>query len=215
MELSPAAFFDLSSFAHAELFEGMEYVWEAIPALSRYLERSLEPGIAGQVEPGAHLLGEGIQIGSGTVVEAGATVRGPVIIGSDCTIRSGAILRGGNLVGDGCTVGNSSELKNTLLLDGANAPHFNDCGDSILGARSNLGAGTKLSNLRFDDRHVVVMHEGQSIDTGLRKFGAILGDGAQTGCNAVLNPGTMLGPGAIVFPCAVVAGIVEPGRRAR
>ena len=213
MDLTPDAFFALDEFAHARIFEGATYVWEAISRLGDYIHEVLEPGIQGDVENGAHLVGEAIQVGPGTRIEAGATVRGPVIIGAHCTIRSGAILRGGNVVGDRCTIGNSSELKNTLMLDGAHAPHFNYCGDSILGARSNLGAGTKLSNLRLDNQQIFVRYGGETIATGLRKFGAVLGDGAQTGCNAVLNPGTLLGPKAMVFPCAVASGVVEPGER--
>lgn len=206
----PVALFDLGSFAHAALFDGVEYVWEVLARIGTYVKERVEPGIAGEVEPGAHLFGD-VQIGAGTRVEAGAVIRGPAIIGARCLIRSHAFLRDGNVIGDGCTVGNASELKNALLLDGAHAPHFNYVGDSVLGARTNLGAGTKLSNLRLDRGEIVLRHGGRSYPTGLRKFGAILGDGAQTGCNSVLNPGTVLGRGALVHPCAVVGGYVPPG----
>ncbi len=208
---APAAFFDLATFAHAALFDGAEFVWEVLRRIGPYLKERLEPGIAGEVHPGAHVLGD-VQIGAGTRVEPGAVVRGPVIIGEGCLIRSNAFLRDGNVIGDGCTVGNASELKNALLLDGAHAPHFNYVGDSVLGARTNLGAGTKLSNLRLDGGEIVLRHEGRRYSTGLRKFGAVLGDGAQTGCNSVLNPGTVLGRGALVHPCVVVGGYVPPGR---
>jgi NDP-sugar pyrophosphorylase family protein len=215
MDLSPARFFDLSSFAHAELFDGLEHVWGALDRLERWLARHLVPAIEGEVHPGAHLLGDAIRIGPGTVVEPGATIRGPALIGANCTIRANAFMRDGNLIGDGCVVGTASELKNTILLDGAHAPHFNYCGDSILGRGTNLGAGTKLSNVLLRKGEIVLRIDGLRIPTGRRKFGAVLGDGAQTGCNSVLNPGTLLGRGALVFPCVNAGGFVPEGATVR
>ena len=207
---APDRFFDLAGFAHAELFEGAEHVWDVLGRIQGYLAERLEPGIEGDVHPGAHVVGP-VQIGEGTVVEPGAVIQGPVIVGAGSLIRSNAFVRGGNVIGSGCTVGNASELKNSLLLDGAHAPHFNYVGDSVLGARTNLGAGTKLSNLRLDRREIVLVHDGRRFPTGLRKFGAILGDGAQTGCNSVLNPGTVLGRDVLVHPCVAIGGYVPAG----
>ncbi len=135
---------------------------------------------------------------------------GPTIIGENSVIRHGAYVRGNVVVGDDCVVGHTSELKGAILLNGSGAPHFNYVGDSILGNRVNLGAGTKLSNLKIIAGNVKVRIGDTEYDSGLRKFGAILGDNAQTGCNSVLNPGTLLGCGSMVYPNATVTGYVPP-----
>ena len=207
-EFTPAAFFDLDDFEHKAIFDGCTHVWDVLPRVVPYIERNLRDGIHGHVEEGAHLLGD-IHIGEGTVVEAGAHVRGPAIIGRNCHIRAGAYCRGYALIGDDCIVGNSSELKNTMMLNGSAAPHYNYCGDSVLGGGANLGAGTKLSNYKIAaDKTVRLVHDGQVIDTGLDKFGAILGDGCATGCNSVLNPGTVLGRNVLVYTCVALRGYV-------
>ena len=135
------------------------------------------------------------------MVEDGAMIKGPAIIGRNCQIRHNAYIRDDVLVGDGCVVGNSCELKNAVLFNGCQVPHFNYVGDSILGHKAHLGAGVVLSNFKAFPGNVTVDMEGKHFDTGLRKFGALLGDGADVGCNAVLNPGSILGRGAIVYPC--------------
>jgi NDP-sugar pyrophosphorylase family protein len=127
-------------------------------------------------------------------------IKGPAIIGKNCQIRHNAYLRENVLLGDGCVVGNASELKNALLFNGAQAPHYNYIGDSILGHKAHLGAGVKISNIKLLPGNVTVEVAGRLIDTGLRKFGALLGDGAEAGCNAVLNPGSILGRGAMIYP---------------
>jgi bifunctional N-acetylglucosamine-1-phosphate-uridyltransferase/glucosamine-1-phosphate-acetyltransferase GlmU-like protein len=153
---------------------------------------------------GAVLWDDRIQLGAGTVVEPGAFIKGPTIIGSHTEVRQGAYIRGQCIVGDRCVVGHTTEMKSSVLLDGAKAGHFAYIGDSILGRDTNLGAGTKLANLRLKGDTVHIPFEGQYIDTGLRKFGAIIGDGSEIGCNAVTNPGTLLGKGAAVFPTVSV-----------
>lgn len=160
--------------------------------------------------PGAFLDGEPIVIGRHCVIEPGAYIRGPALIGDDVTIRHGAYIRGNALVGDGCLIGHATEVKNAILLNGSRAPHFAYIGDSILGNRVNLGAGTRLSNLKIARGHVLVKVGGQVIDTGLRQFGAVVGDDAQTGCNAVLNPGTLVGPRSLIYPSAAITGVVPP-----
>ena len=147
-------------------------------------------------------------IGEGTVVEPGAMIKGPAIIGKNCQIRHNAYLRENVIIGDGCVVGNSSELKNALLFNGAQAPHYNYVGDSILGHKAHLGAGVKISNLKMFPGNIEVEVDGVPFDTGLRKFGALLGDGAEAGCNAVLNPGSILGRGAVVYPNVFWRGIL-------
>ncbi|HEX9715832.1 MAG TPA: hypothetical protein VGA28_09115 [Desulfurivibrionaceae bacterium] len=149
---------------------------------------------------GVVLAGGPLSIGKGVLVESGAFIKGPVIIGDQSEIRQGAYLRGHCLVGARCVVGHVTEVKHAIFLDDAKAGHFAYLGDSILGNEVNLGAGTKLANLRFTGGDVLVKTPDGTISSGLRKFGAIFGDKAQTGCNAVTNPGTVLGKKSIVLP---------------
>jgi len=212
-------FFGLEGFAHAGLFEEGAPVWRALANIGPYLQRTLKPGIhpGAVIMEGAILIGPDLQIGAGCVIEAGAFLRGPIILGRECEVRHGAYLRGGIIAGDGCVFGHASEFKNAALLDGAKAPHFNYVGDSILGASVNMGAGSKLSNVKVTHGNVLlsVEREGGSgaerIDSGLRKFGAIIGDRVEIGCNAVLNPGTLIGPDSMVYPNASVRGFYGPG----
>ncbi|MCE5242974.1 MAG: glucose-1-phosphate thymidylyltransferase [Syntrophobacteraceae bacterium] len=168
---------------------------------------------------GAVLWDDRIRLGPGTVVEPGALIKGPAIIGSRTEIRQGAYLRGKCIVGNRCVVGHTTEMKSSIMLDGAKAGHFAYIGDSILGGGSNLGAGTKLANLKIIGDNIKIRMGSENIDTGLRKFGAILGDGVEIGCNAVTNPGTLLGKKAMVFPVTSVPGgyhkpnsLLRPGR---
>ncbi len=160
---------------------------------------------------GAFLMDDQIYIGPGSVVEPTALVKGPAWIGSGTEVRHGAYIRGDVLVGDGCVVGHTTEIKSSVMLGGSKAGHFAYIGDSILG-RVNLGAGTKLANLKVVETPVVVKIEGRSIQTGLRKFGAILGDGVEMGCNSVTAPGTMLSKNVIVYPNGTARGYCPPGR---
>lgn len=127
-------------------------------------------------------------------------IKGPAIIGRNCRIRHNAYIRENVVIGDDCVVGNASELKQALLFNRAQAPHYNYVGDTILGCRVHLGAGVKISNLKLDGTNVLVELNGQPFDTGLRKFGALIGDGCDIGCNAVLNPGSILGRNAVLYP---------------
>ena len=208
--LGPEDFFDLGGFAHRDLFAGVRYVWEALARLEGYCARVTESRLEGTVEPGACLDGP-VWIGEGTVVEAGAKIIGPAIIGAGCQVRQGAYLRGLVVVGDEAIVGHASEVKGAILLDGACAPHFNYVGDSILGPGSNLGAGTICSNVRLDRAPVSVWAGGREYRTGLAKLGAVVGQGVQTGCHCVLNPGTLLGRGVVVLPGASLTGYFPSG----
>ena len=145
-------------------------------------------------------------------LEEGVTVKGPAIIGADTEVRAGAYLRGGVLIGRGCVVGHATEIKNSLLFDGAKAPHFNYVGDSVLGYGVHIGAGTVLSNIRCDKEKIVV-RATPPVSTLLRKLGAILGDGCEVGCSCVLNPGTLLGRGCTVMPLSSVCGVWREGSR--
>jgi len=162
--------------------------------------------------PGAYLFNDTIIIGSGTVVEPGVLIKGPVVIGKDSEIRQGAYLRGDCLVGNGCVIGHTTEIKGSITLDGAKAGHFAYIGDSILGKDVNLGAGTKLANLKIIPGSISIRADRKQYDTGRRKLGAILGDRTETGCNSVTSPGTMIGPHSVVLPCVSVPGGYYPSR---
>jgi len=149
---------------------------------------------------GVTVSGKDISIDEGSVVESGAFIQGPVIIGRQTEVRQGAYLRGGCLVGDGCVVGHTTEMKNSIMLPGAKAGHFAYIGDSILGKNCNLGAGTKLANLKLIRTSIRIKGPDGIVDTGLRKLGVIMGDETETGCNCVTSPGTLLGPRSLVTP---------------
>lgn len=162
---------------------------------------------AAVILPGAYLFDDRVIIGSGTVVEPGALIKGPVVLGSGVEVRQGAYIRGNCLVGDGCVIGHTTEIKSSIMLDGAKAGHFAYIGDSILGKSVNLGAGTKLANLKIVSGTVRIPLGTGRFDTGRRKLGAVLGDRTETGCNSVTSPGTLIGPGSAVYPgVAVPAG---------
>ncbi len=201
MPFAPASFFDLDGFAHRTLWLDGDPVWAALGRLQEYLEGWGACQIESAVPEGVFLVNrERISIGKGVVIEPGAYIEGPCLVGAGSAIRHGAYLRGGVILGEGCTVGHAAEVKHSILLDGAAATHFTYVGDSILGRNVNLGAGVKCANLRLDRKEVTVRWEGQKGATGLRKMGAIVGDGCQVGCNSVLNPGTLLKPGSLLRP---------------
>jgi NDP-sugar pyrophosphorylase family protein len=205
----PLDYFDLSTFEHAALFVEGEPVWSALKNIREYLLSRPLGSLLGTVSEGAYLVNpESIFIGKGTVVEPGAYIKGPCIIGENCQIRHGAYIRGDLIAGNRCVIGHATEVKNSIFFDGAQAGHFAYVGDSILGNHVNLGAGTKCANLRFDNHHIPVIWKGRRIDSGLRKFGAIFGDRAQTGCNAVTNPGTLMGKESCLGPCATFHGFI-------
>ncbi|MCB2184748.1 MAG: hypothetical protein KQH63_22205 [Desulfobulbaceae bacterium] len=155
---------------------------------------------ASVIMAGATLIGDKIKLGKGILIEPGAFIASPAIIGDNTEIRHAAYLRGYCLIGRKCVVGHVTEVKHTIFMDEAKAGHFAYLGDSILGCNVNLGAGTKLANLRFTPGNVPVKTPGGPVDSGLRKFGAILADEVQTGCNSVTNPGTLLGKKSILLP---------------
>ena len=208
--LHPTDFFDLSDDAVALFFAGCDMVWEAIPQISTHVARLTEgkQTILGEVMPGAYLSERPIFIGEGARIEPGAYVHGPAYIAPGAVVRHGAFVRENVILMPGAILGHASEAKNALFLPNAHAPHFNYVGDSIMGHGVNLGAGTKLSNLGILSEKdkasgkrpsIILTIDGQQYDTGLAKFGAILGDNAQTGCNAVLNPGSVVGKRTLIY----------------
>lgn len=206
----PADLFDLGQTEHASLFEGCAEAWQALMKIKGYVQATVHPGLRNRCE-GVAFIGEQVWIGEGTVVEDGAMIKGPAIIGRNCEIRHNAYIRENVIIGDGCVVGNSSEIKNAILFNNAVVPHFNYVGDSILGWKAHLGAGVKISNFKLVPGNIMVEWEGRRIDTGLRKFGALVGDRAEVGCNAVLNPGSIVGRDCVVYPNTNWRGVLKPG----
>jgi len=205
---APKDLFDLEQTGHAGLFDGKEFAWEVLSEIKGYVADTVRPGIHSKVPEGS-FVGDQVFIGEDCEIEPGVYIKGPAIIGNGCQIRHGAYLRESVIAGDGCVLGNSCEFKNVLLFNGCQVPHFSYVGDAIFGYRAHLGAGVKISNVRLVPGSVTVIHKGNAYDTGLRKFGALLGDHTDIGCNAVLNPGSVIGRGSMVYPNTSWRGVLE------
>ena len=197
---------DLSHTVAAELFEGCEYPWEVLPKINSFI---IEFGKT-LSENDYYSPSENVYIAKTAKIAPTASITGPCIIGPDSEVRHCAFIRGNALVGRGAVIGNSTELKNCIIFDGAQAPHYNYVGDSVLGYRSHMGAGAITSNVKADHGNVSVNINGEKLATGLRKFGAILGDFAEIGCGTVLNPGSIIGKNSNVYPLCSVRGYVPP-----
>jgi len=206
----PSDLFDLTQTEHATLFDGCEQAWDALKKLKSYIAGVIRPALHNRCLGRAYI-GEQVYVGAGTVIEDGAMIKGPAIIGQNCEIRHNAYIREHVIIGDQCVVGNSCEIKHSLFFNQANVPHFSYVGDSILGFKAHLGAGVMISNVKLLSGNVMIDYEGQRFDTGLRKFGALLGDNTDVGCNAVLNPGSILGRGSVVYSNTSWRGILPPG----
>ena len=197
--------FDLSKTIAAPLLEKTEYPWEALPKIKAFiieLGSTLSPDVYDQV-------GENVWIAKSAKVAPTAFIDGPTIICEDAEIRHCAFIRGSAIVGCGSIVGNSCEVKNSIIFDGVQTPHYNYVGDSILGYHSHMGAGSVTSNVKSDKTNVTVLSDGEKIATGLRKFGAILGDGVEVGCNSVLCPGSVIGKNCTIYPLTRVRGYIK------
>jgi NDP-sugar pyrophosphorylase family protein len=198
----------------ARFFPADATPWDWLKQIGAALE-TVEAGAPGpKIPPGVHIEGK-VWLHPTVKLPPFAVIQGPAYIGAGSEIRPGAFIRGNVIAGEKCVLGNSSEFKNCLLLDGVQAAHFNYVGDSILGNGAHLGAGVICSNLRLDQGEVTVRLPNETISTGLRKFGAVLGDKAEIGCNAVLNPGSLIGPRALVMPCTAFGGVLAPAQIAR
>ena len=188
----------------AELFEGKTYPWEVLPEIGAFVEKlgkTLSPDEYDQVE-------ENVWIAKSATVEKSAKIIGPAIIGKDAEVRQCAFIRGKVIVGEGAVVGNSTELKNAVLFNKVQVPHYNYVGDSVLGYRSHMGAGSICSNVKSDKKLVVVKDGSERMETGVKKFGAMLGDFVEVGCGSVLNPGTVIGRNTNIYPLSPVRGCV-------
>ncbi len=200
-------YLDLNQTEHPLLFNETTYLWEVLPKIKEYLQRHLQPANLGTLV-GRPFIGEKVFIGKGTTIEEGAMIKGPAWIGEGCELRKGCYIRENVIIGNGVVIGNSSEIKNALIFNEAQIPHFNYVGDSILGFRAHLGAGAILSNVRLDRAEVIVTTDSEKVKTGLKKFGAILGDRVEIGCNAVLSPGSIIGRDSIIYPNTSWRGIL-------
>lgn len=195
--------FDFKNSIAAPLFEKYEYPWEILPDIKEFILNLTKKGLEGFEE-----IGHNIYVGKNVKIAENVVIEPPCIIGHGTEIRPGAYIRGSVITGENCVIGNSSEIKNALLLDKVAVPHYNYVGDSILGNHSHMGAGSICSNLKSDGKAVVI-HGESEINTGLRKIGAILGDGADIGCGCVLNPGTVIGKNTSVYPLTMLRGVYE------
>ncbi len=199
-----SSLYNLSETIASELFQGLTYPWEALPNISAFICELGERLDKEKFER----RGEQVWIAKSAKVAPTANINGPVIIDEEAEIRHCAFIRGNAIVGKGAVVGNSTELKNVVLFNKVQVPHYNYVGDSILGYKSHMGAGSITSNVKSDKTLVVVKDKGTEIATGLKKFGAMLGDGVEVGCNSVLNPGTVVGKGSNIYPLSMVRGVV-------
>ncbi len=184
-----------------ELFDSCEYPWEMLPKIKDFIKNIIETGL-----PGFEKIADGVLVGENVKIYPTATIEPLTIIGHGCEIRPGAFIRGSVITGSGCVIGNSTELKNCIILDKVQIPHYNYVGDSVLGNRAHMGAGSICSNLKSDGKAVVI-HGDTEIDTGIRKIGGILADGADVGCGCVLNPGTVIGKNTSVYPLTALRGV--------
>ncbi len=184
-----------------DLFEKSEYPWQILPEIKGLCAKLIENGIDGY-----HFIEEGVLVGENVKIAKTATIEPPCIIGKDTELRPGAFIRGNVIIGEKCVIGNSSELKNSILLNHVQVPHYNYVGDSILGDYAHMGAGSILSNLKSGGKNVVI-HGDKEYETGLRKIGGFLGEHADIGCGSVLNPGTVIGKNTQVYPLSMLRGV--------
>lgn len=198
---------DLTKTLAKELLESKTYPWEVLPLISQFI---VELGNTLSEEE-YEKRGENVWIAKSAKVAPTAYINGPAIIGKEAEVRHCAFIRGNALVGEGAVVGNSTELKNVILFDKVQVPHYNYVGDSILGYKSHMGAGSITSNVKSDKKLVVVKGQTEKIETGLKKFGAMLGDEVEVGCGSVLNPGTVVGSHTNIYPLSSVRGVVPSG----
>lgn len=185
--------------------------WDLLSA-NFALMQNLKEDVKGEVQKYVEIQGP-VQIGKKTVVRNGSYIQGPVIIGEDCTIGPNCMLRPSTVIGNGCKIGNAVEVKNSIIMDRSNVPHNNYVGDSIIGQNCNLGAGTKIANLRLDGKNIKAILRGKPVDSGLRKLGVIMGDEVKTGINSSIDPGTIMGENSYLGPNALASGSIAPRSR--
>lgn len=196
--------YDLNETIAKDLFEGKEYPWELLPLIKDFIIK-----LGNTLDMNDYdKIGEDIWVAKSAKVAPSASLNGPCIIGKEAEVRQCAFIRGNAIVGEGAVVGNSTELKNVILFNKVQVPHYNYVGDSILGYKAHMGAGSITSNVKSDKKLVVVHGQDFAIETGMKKFGAMLGDNVEVGCNSVLNPGTVVGRNSNIYPLSCVRGVV-------
>lgn len=200
-----SSLYDLNQTIAAKLFEGVTYPWEVLPKIGDFIK------VLGEClsEEEYEKVDDNVWIAKNAKVAKTAFINGPAIIGKEAEVRHCAFIRGNAIVGEGAVVGNSTELKNVILFNKVQVPHYNYVGDSILGYKAHMGAGSITSNVKADKNLVTIQLDGERIETGLKKFGAMLGDEVEIGCNSVLNPGTVVGRNSNVYPLSMVRGYVK------
>lgn len=204
---APSEYLDLSHTQHGILFPDAQPVWTALTRIESYLGFRLQRDIRCTVPQGV-FIGDDVFIDDDVSLEPGVVIRGPAWIGKGCSLRAGCYIRENVIIGNNCVLGNSCEFKNCIIFDNAEVPHFNYVGDSILGYKAHLGAGVILSNVRLNRGEVVVDDGRKTHPTGLRKFGAVIGDHAEIGCNSVINPGSLIGKRSIIYPLSSYGGVL-------
>lgn len=200
---NPGDYFDLSNFKHKDIFAGVEFVWEVLPKIGKYIESLFEK----KVLVSNYKDKKNIYMGEGSIIKEGATIVGPAIIGKNCIIGHGSLIRENCLFGHNVHTGHAVEVKNSIFLNSVIAAHLNYIGDSVIGNNVNISGGAILANYRLDKKPVIVRDGEEFINTNLEKFGAIVGDDSIIGVNAVLNPGTILGKKSIAYPLTSVTGV--------
>lgn len=203
-ELHVNELFDLKQTIASEIFEGVTYPWEVLSKISTFIIDLGKKLSSDEYDK----IGDDVWIAKSAVVAPSAYIHGPAIIGKNAEIRHCAFIRGNAIVGECAVVGNSTELKNVLLFNKVQVPHYNYVGDSILGYKSHMGAGSITSNVKSDKTLVTIRHRDEKIETGLKKMGAVLGDNVEVGCGSVLNPGTVIGSNSSIYPLSSVRGFV-------
>lgn len=196
--------YDLKETVAREIFTGKTYPWEVLPLIGEFIIK-----LGNTLSPEEYdKIGDNIWVAKTASIAPTAAINGPCIIGQNAEVRQCAFIRGNAIVGDGAVVGNSTELKNVILFNKVQVPHYNYVGDSVLGYKAHMGAGSITSNVKSDKNLVVVHGEEYEIETGMKKFGAMLGDCVEVGCNSVLNPGTVVGRNSNIYPLSCVRGVV-------
>jgi NDP-sugar pyrophosphorylase family protein len=208
-------FFSLDDFEFKELFKDKTFVWEVLGENlklfinQKFTKNILKTQIPNNLPKDVYIEKENVFIGKNAHIESSTYIKGPVIIGNNVEIRHGAYIRGNCIIGDNCVIGHASEIKGSIMLNKSKIPHFAYMGDSIIGENVNLGAGTRLANLKVTGSNIVINHNGKNFNTNLRKFGAIIGDNTELGCNTVTSPGTLIGKNVLGYPLCHLRGFFE------
>lgn len=198
-----AELFNLEHSIAKEYLKNYEYPWQALEGIKEFIVDKAR-SLTGDYKE----IKKQVWVHDSATIAANATIEGPTIIGPNSEIRHCAFIRGSAIIGEGCVIGNSCEIKNAIIFDGCQVPHFNYVGDSILGYKAHMGAGSIVSNLKSDKQKVIIKEENEQYETNLKKVGALIGDFVEIGCNSVLNPGTVVGKHSNVYPLARVRGVV-------